>query len=173
MKLESAFFLKHENVKSLVTIIFLAFDMSSKKEKKASAKKIVKASSKASREASSPAAAIPPSETMSIFRDWRPMMGMRSMPPPEEEDNEYDEEEEDDDYFYMKDERGRLVRFNLDGIDLETREKAIGASFEDKQGFYCQRGEIALWVDYGEWDEFEQEDYDSLKIPKDMEIRDT
>ncbi len=161
MKLESALSLKHENVKSVVTIIFLAFDMSSKKEKKASAKKIVKASSKASGEASSSAAAVP------IFRDWRPMMGMRSMPPPEEE------EEDDDDYYYMKDEKGRLVRFNLDGIDFETREKAIGASFEDKQGFYCQRGEIALWVDYGEWDELEQEDDDSLKIPKDMEIRDT
>ena len=170
MKLESALTLEHENVKSVVTIIFLAFDMSSKKEKKASAKKIVK---KASREASSPAAAVPPPETMSIFRDWRPMMGMRSMPPPEEEDNEDDEEEEEDDYFYMKDEKGRLVRFNLDGIDFDTREKAIGASFEDKQGFYCQRGEIALWVDYGEWDELEQEDNDSLKIPKDMEIRDT
>jgi hypothetical protein len=166
MKLESALTLKHENVKSVVTIIFLAFDMSSKKEKKASAKKIVTASSKASREASSPAAAVPPSET-SIFRDWRPMMGMRSMPPPEEE------EEDDDDYYYMKDEKGRLVRFNLDGIDFETREKAIGASFEDKQGFYCQRGEIALWVDYGEWDELEQEDNDSPKIPKGMEIRDT
>jgi hypothetical protein len=139
--------------------------MSSKKEKKASTKKIVKASSKASGEASSSAAAVPPSETMSIFRDWRPMIGMRSMPPSEEDDEE--------DYFYMKDEKGRLVRFNLDGIDFETREKAIGASFEDKQGFYCQRGEIALWVDYGEWDELEQDDDDSLKIPKDMEIRDT
>ena len=160
MKLESALTLKHENVnKSVVTIIFLAFDMSSKKEKKASAKKIVKASSKASREASSPAAAVPPPETMSIFRDWRPMIGMRSMPPSEEDDEE--------DYFYTKDEKGR------NGIDFETREKAIGASFEDKQCFYCQRGEIALWVDYGEWDELEQEDDDSLKIPKDMEIRDT
>jgi hypothetical protein len=166
--------MKHENVKSVVTIILLAFDMNSKKEKKASAKKTVKASSKeTSREASSPAAAVPPSETMSIFRDWRPMMGMRSKPPPEEEDIEDVEEEEDDDYFYMKDEKGRLVRFNLDGIDFDTREKAIGASFEDKQGIYCQRGEIALWVDYGEWDEFEQEDNDSLKIPKDMEIRET
>ena len=71
----------------------------------------------------------------------------------EEEEGEEEEEEEDDDndYFYTSDNKGRCVRFNLEGIDSETRDKAAGGDYDYKCAIYCQRPELALWVDIEKW----------------------
>ena len=89
-----------------------------------------------------------------------------------EEEEEEEEEEEDNDYFYTSDNKGRCVRFNLEGIDSETRDKGAGGDYDYKCAIYCQRPELALWVDIEEWDRYKKKNKNSQRIPKGMVVSD-
>jgi len=87
-----------------------------------------------------------------------------------EEAEEEEEEEVDNNYFYTSDNKGRCVRFNLEGIDSDTRDKAAGGDYDYKCAIYCQRGELALWVDIEKWDFYKKNHKNSQRIPKGMVV---
>ena len=86
------------------------------------------------------------------------------------EEAEEEEEEVDNNYFYTSDNKGRCVRFNLEGIDSDTRDKAAGGDYDYKCAIYCQRGELALWVDIEKWDFYKKNHKNSQRIPKGMVV---
>ena len=90
----------------------------------------------------------------------------------EAEEEEEEEQEEDSDYFYTSDNKGRCVRFNLEGIDSDTREKAAGGDYDYKCAIYCQRPELALWVDIEKWDRYKKKNKISQRIPKGIVVSD-
>ena len=81
-----------------------------------------------------------------------------------------EEEEVDNNYFYTSDNKGMCVRFNLEGIDSDTRDKAAGGDYDYKCAIYCQRGELALWVDIEKWDCYKKNHKNSQRIPKGMVV---